>query len=179
MTPIDARRISVPLDSLLAGSTLTLECLVETVRRHPLHVFRLPFWAMRGRAFLQRRLAESADLDVAFLPYRDAALEELRRSVKEGARAVLVTTADPALARRVAGHLGIAEVESGRAPDSSAGKDLASAGFRVRCGLTSGSRTRSSFCRFSCPMKSAWRGSGSPRPCCSSDFHSAPRHRTS
>ena len=73
-------------------------------------------------AFLQRRLAESASLDVAFLPYRDAALEDLRRSVKEGARAVLVTTADPALARQVAGHLGIAEVESGSAPDPSAGK---------------------------------------------------------
>lgn len=122
MTPIDARRISVPLDTLLAGSTLTLECLVETVRRHPLHVFRLPFWVMRGRAFLRRRLAESADLDVASLPYCATALEDLRRSVKEGARAVLVTTADPALARQVAGHLGLAEVESGSAPDSSAGK---------------------------------------------------------
>jgi 4-hydroxybenzoate polyprenyltransferase len=117
VTPIDARRISVPLDSLLAGSTLTLECLVEAVRRQPLYVFRVPFWGMRGRAFLQRRLAESADLDVALLPYRDAALDELRRSVQEGARAVLITTADPALARRVAGHLGIAEVESGSAPD--------------------------------------------------------------
>jgi 4-hydroxybenzoate polyprenyltransferase len=121
VTPIDARRISVPLDTLLAGSTLTLECLVETVRRRPLHVFRLPFWAMRGRIFLRRRLAESAGLDVAFLPYRNAALEDLRRSVQEGARPVLVTTADPALARQVAGHLGISEVESGSAPITHAG----------------------------------------------------------
>jgi 4-hydroxybenzoate polyprenyltransferase len=113
VTPTDTGRLSVHLDSLLAGSSLAAECLVEALRRRPLIAFRLPFWALRGTTFVSRRLAQLAELDVAALPYRAEALEELRRNAKSGARLVLVTTADRALAWKVAEHLGIAEVEEG------------------------------------------------------------------
>jgi len=86
---------------------------VEALRRHPLAVFGLPVWRMRGKAFLQQRLAHYADLDVATLPYAAAAVDEVRRSMDEGVRVALVTTADPALSRKVAEHLGIGEVEEG------------------------------------------------------------------
>jgi 4-hydroxybenzoate polyprenyltransferase len=114
VTPTDARRISIDIDSLLTGSSLTSECLVEALRRSPAIAFRLPFWAMRGKSVLRQRLAQHAKLDVAALPYRAAALEQLRRSAEEGGHVVLVTTAEPALARRVAEHLRIAEVETGQ-----------------------------------------------------------------
>ena len=113
MTPADARPITIDIDSLLVGSSLTSECLVEAVRRHPAIVLRLPFWAMRGKAVLRQRLAKYAELDVAALPYRAAAIEEVRRGTEER-HVVLVTTAEPVLARRVAEHLGIAEVQTGQ-----------------------------------------------------------------
>src|SRR4051794_2461609 len=115
VTPAGTRRISVDMDSLLAGSSLRAECLVEALRRNPLTALRLPLWAMRGRAVLEQRLAQYADLDVAALPYRTAAVDEMRRSVGDGAHVVLVTTAEPALARKVAEHLGIGEVQAGQA----------------------------------------------------------------
>ena len=84
MTPADARPITIDIDSLLVGSSLTSECLVEAVRRHPAIVLRLPFWAMRGKAVLRQRLAKYAELDVTTLPYRAAAIEELRRRAEDG-----------------------------------------------------------------------------------------------
>jgi hypothetical protein len=113
VTPADARKISIDIDSLLVGSSLTSECLVEAVRRHPAIVFRLPFWMLRGKVVLRERLAHYAQLDVATLPYRAAAVEELRRSSESG-HVVLITTAEPVLARRMAEHLGIAEVAAGQ-----------------------------------------------------------------
>src|SRR3982751_1580458 len=116
MTPTDARRHSVHLDSLLAGSSLAAECLVEALRRHPLIALRLPFWRLRGKPFVRERLAQCAEVDPAALPYRAEALEELRSHANSGAHLVLVTTADRALAWKVAAHLGIGEVEEGRSP---------------------------------------------------------------
>jgi 4-hydroxybenzoate polyprenyltransferase len=112
--PTDTRRLLVELDSLLAGSSLAAECLVEALRRRPLIVLRLPFWAMRGRSFVSRRLSQYAELDVAALPYRAEALDDLQRSAKNGARLVLVSSGDRALAWKIAQHLGIEEVEEGR-----------------------------------------------------------------
>ena len=57
MATSDARRISVEIDNVLAGSTLTAECLVDALRRRPLIVFLLPFWVLRGKPFLRQRLA--------------------------------------------------------------------------------------------------------------------------
>jgi len=107
------RRIAIDLDTLLAGSSLTAECLVEALRRRPGIALLLPFWWMRGKPFLRQRLAEHAKLDVAALPYSDCAVEELTRTAQDGAQVVLVTTADAALALQVAKHLGIGAVESG------------------------------------------------------------------
>src|SRR3954451_16353948 len=106
VTPTATRRVSVDIDSLLVGSSLTAECLAEALR-HPRVAMLLPFWAMRGKTFLWRRLAGEAGGDAARPPYRPAAVEELLRSAKAGARVVLVTDADPAVARRVAEYLGI------------------------------------------------------------------------
>lgn len=66
---------------------------------------------MRGKAVLRQRLADYAELDVATLLYRATAIEELRRSAEDG-HVVLVTTAEPDLARRVAEHLGLGHVEA-------------------------------------------------------------------
>ena len=85
VTPADTRRISIDIDSLLIGSSLTSECLVEALRRHPALAFRLPFWALRGKTVLRQRLAQYAESDVAALPYRAAALSrQLRRSAEDG-----------------------------------------------------------------------------------------------
>ncbi len=112
MTPSNARRTAVPIDSLLAGSSLTAESLVECVRRRPATALLLPFWALRGRAALRRRLAECARVDVDALPYREGALEELRRAADRGEEVVLTTDGDLEAAREIARRAGVERVEA-------------------------------------------------------------------
>jgi 4-hydroxybenzoate polyprenyltransferase len=115
-----ARTILVDLDSLLTGSSLTAECLVAALRRRPLLAFGLPFWALRGKPVLRRRLAEAADLDPAELPYRADGLELLETSRAAGDRIVLVADSDPALTRQVARCLGVDDVEPRHAAGATA-----------------------------------------------------------
>jgi 4-hydroxybenzoate polyprenyltransferase len=104
---------AIDIDSLLMGSSLTAESLVECLRRRPWTALLLPFWFLRGGAFLRRRLAECAQLDLTTLPYNAAAVDDLRRARSSGARVRVFTAADPLLAKQAAEHLEIGPVEPG------------------------------------------------------------------
>jgi 4-hydroxybenzoate polyprenyltransferase len=78
--PSGGRRIPVHVDSLLRGTTLRLECLLESARR--------------------------SEVDAARLPYREEAVEALRREAARGAEVVLAAPGREEVARRVAAHLG-------------------------------------------------------------------------
>src|SRR4051794_552461 len=95
VTPADTRRISIDIDSLLIGSSLTSECLIEALRRNPPLALRVPFWALRGRRFLRQRLAQYAEIDVATLPYSPHAVEALRRTAGDGGDIMVGPTAAP------------------------------------------------------------------------------------
>jgi len=101
----------IDLDSLLAGSSLTAESLVECLRRRPSAALLLPLWLLRGGALLRRRLAECAQMDVTRLPYDPAAVDELRRARSSGAGVSVFTAADPVLAKQAAEYLEIGPVE--------------------------------------------------------------------
>ena len=112
----EQQETAVDIDSLLSGSSLTAESFVECVRRHPASALWAPFWLLRGKATLLRRLAEGARLDVTTLPYQPEAVEALRQARSEGSPIGLVTTADPALAARVAEHLELGPVTAMNGP---------------------------------------------------------------
>jgi 4-hydroxybenzoate polyprenyltransferase len=106
VNPGEPPRIVVDADRLLAGSTVAAECLVDAVRRRPLLLLRIIWWALRGRERLGRELARHADPDGAALPYRAEAIEELRGQLTAGRRVVVVSGGGEALARKVAAPLG-------------------------------------------------------------------------
>jgi 4-hydroxybenzoate polyprenyltransferase len=122
----------VDADLLPAGSSLELECLVDAVRRRPSVALRAALWAVHGRERLDRELARQSDVDVAALPYRTEAIEELRREAEAGARLVLVANGGEALARRVAEHLGLFAEVRGKQGPRQAEKGRVSPGAVVR-----------------------------------------------
>jgi len=95
----------VDLDGTLLKTDLLLESLFSLLRQAPLSLFALPFWLLKGRAHLKRKIASRVELDVASLPYRTALLEELRIEHGKGRSIVLATASDELLARQVADHL--------------------------------------------------------------------------
>ncbi len=101
------RPLCVDLDGTLIKSDSLLDGLCHFVRRHPLDVWRLPLWVVRGRARLKHEIAQRAPLDAARLPY-NTSLRSFLQAERRGGRAIfLATGADAALAERVAAHTGL------------------------------------------------------------------------
>jgi 4-hydroxybenzoate polyprenyltransferase len=77
------------------------------VHRQPWQLWRIPLWLAGGRARLKIEVARCAPLDAQRLPYNTGLLRYLQAQRREGRPIYLTTGADPALAGRVAAHLGI------------------------------------------------------------------------
>lgn len=99
--------LCVDLDGTLIFSDLLWESLVQLLRRNPFFVVLLPFWLLKGRAWLKRQIAARARIDASTLPYNKPFLEFLREEKQRGRQLLLVTASDRQLALQVAGHLNI------------------------------------------------------------------------
>jgi len=97
----------VDLDGTVIRTDLAWESLVRLLRRDPLYLAALPFWWLRGRAWLKRQMAARTRVDVATLPYHESFLEFLRGERRRGRHLCLVTAADDRWAGAVAAHLGL------------------------------------------------------------------------
>jgi hypothetical protein len=99
--------LCVDLDGTLIRGNLLWECVVALLKNRPGSLLFLPFWLLRGPAFLKRQLADRVKLDPSRLLYRQRVLDLLRQEKATGRRLVLVTAADGDLARSVTDHLGL------------------------------------------------------------------------
>ncbi|MCQ8781287.1 UbiA family prenyltransferase [Mangrovibrevibacter kandeliae] len=97
--------IYVDLDGTLIRTDLLWESVFLLARQNPLSLWRLPLWAMKGKAVLKAELARCIEFDASLLPYRQEVVEELRRARADGRRIVLATGANEVLAHAVAEHL--------------------------------------------------------------------------
>jgi 4-hydroxybenzoate polyprenyltransferase len=70
-------------------------------------VFRLPFWLLRGKAYLKQRVAQRAEFEPSSLPYNLDLVEWLHQQHVAGRRLILCTASDAFIAESIAAHLGI------------------------------------------------------------------------
>jgi 4-hydroxybenzoate polyprenyltransferase len=99
--------LCVDLDNSLVATDLLWESLLGAVKLSPIVLLLIPFWLLRGRAYLKERLAERADLRPDLLPYRKEVIRYLSEEREAGRSIWLVTACDHWLAKRVSSHLGI------------------------------------------------------------------------
>ena len=99
--------LCVDLDGTLIRSDLLWESLFAFIGHRPEKFMLVFVWLLKGKAHLKRKLAENAELNIAYLPYNAPFLNWLVEQRAEGRRLVLATASDEILARRVAAHLGI------------------------------------------------------------------------
>ncbi len=97
----------VDLDGTLIKSDLLFESFYALLKRNPLSIFLVPFWLLRGKAFLKHQIAERVKIDVGLLPYNKSFLKFLSDEHKKGRKLVLATASSKKLAKSVADHLGI------------------------------------------------------------------------
>lgn len=100
--------VCVDLDGTLIATDLIWESILELAKQTPLKLLLLPFWLLRGRAYLKERLAHEAPVQPENLPYRNGVLHIIEELKQAGAkRVVLATASHMDFAREVARHLGI------------------------------------------------------------------------
>lgn len=108
MTPAVAKiSLCVDLDGTLVKTNTLIETIVGAIRQKPFLVFVIPFWALRGQAYLWAKLVERFRPDASVLPYSEPVLELVRREAASGRPVVLATGAHEGMARDVARHLGV------------------------------------------------------------------------
>jgi 4-hydroxybenzoate polyprenyltransferase/phosphoserine phosphatase len=99
--------LCVDLDGTLTRTDLLFESVARLLKTKPWLMLALPFWMLRGRAALKRRLAQNVSIDAASLPYHSELLAWLHRERATGREILLVTAADESLANQVASHIGL------------------------------------------------------------------------
>jgi 4-hydroxybenzoate polyprenyltransferase/phosphoserine phosphatase len=103
----NAAPLAVDLDGTLIAGDLLWEGLFLLIRKNPLFLFLVPFWAARGPAALKQAIAARVDIDPASLPYRAAVLSRLRDERAAGRKIILATGTPRKFADAIAAHLGL------------------------------------------------------------------------
>lgn len=95
----------IDLDGTLIASDLLYEALAKMLRQAPWLLLLLPFWLLRGKAFLKEQVAARIEIDPSRLPYREDVLALIRTARQEGRATILATASHRRWADAVAGHL--------------------------------------------------------------------------
>lgn len=98
--------LCVDLDGTLVKTDLLFESLLVLLKAKPWALFLIPWWMIRGRAFLKNELATRVRLSVETLPYRQDVLQFLREERESGRKLLLVTASHQMMAEQVAAFVG-------------------------------------------------------------------------
>ncbi len=97
--------LAVDLDGTLVKTDLMAESLLALVRRNPFYLLVIPFWLLRGRAFLKREISRRMTLEIHVLPFHGEFLAYLKAQHAQGRPLILATGSEERIARQVADHL--------------------------------------------------------------------------
>ncbi len=100
--------LCVDLDGTLIATDSLWESILLLFRTW--RIFLLPFWLMRGKAYLKCQIAQHVSLNVATLPYHENVLKFLQDEKQKGRVLVLATAAHESIAQAVAKHLNLFDV---------------------------------------------------------------------
>ena len=103
----------VDLDGTLIRTDLLFESLLRLIRRNPLYLAVIPFWLLRGRAWLKHQLARRVKIDPAGLPYNEEFLTWLRQERDGGRAMTLISASNQSYVDAVSEHLGLFEAAVG------------------------------------------------------------------
>jgi 4-hydroxybenzoate polyprenyltransferase len=97
----------VDLDGTLLRTDLLLESALCLIKQKPWLALLVPFWLLKGRAYLKRRIFQLIQMDVSLLPLHEEVLAWLKDEKMHGRRLVLATASDHDQARSVVEPLGL------------------------------------------------------------------------
>ncbi len=106
MTKPAVAPLCIDCDGTLIRTDLLHEAVLLMLKQYPLGIFFLPFWLLKGKAYLKARIAEHVDFNWAVLPYREDIIALIQEARQEGTPVILVTASPEKWADGIAEHLG-------------------------------------------------------------------------
>ncbi len=103
----------VDLDGTLIRTDLLFESLLLLIRRNPLYLAVVPFWLLKGRAWLKHQIARRVEIDPAGLPYNAAFLAWLGDQRARGRAMTLISASNQRYVSAVAEHVGLFDAAIG------------------------------------------------------------------
>jgi 4-hydroxybenzoate polyprenyltransferase len=103
----DISVLFVDADGNLYSADILHESVARCLVRNPVEMLKVPYWLLKGRAYLKAQVAALADIDFATLPYRQDVIEFLHSEAAKGRTLVLATAAHEKHARAIAEQLGL------------------------------------------------------------------------
>lgn len=97
--------LCVDCDNTLIATDLLFEACFLLLKQHPIQLFFLPFWLLKGKAYLKQRLAEFIAFEWDSLPYRPETLDLIEKARQENRKIVLATASPAIWAQGIADHL--------------------------------------------------------------------------
>lgn len=101
--------LCVDLDGTIISTDTLFESIVLAIKSKPWIVIFIPFWLLKSKAHLKRKVADVAMPAPDLLPYREEVADYLRAEAATGRPLVLITGADERIAESVGKHLGFFE----------------------------------------------------------------------
>jgi 4-hydroxybenzoate polyprenyltransferase/phosphoserine phosphatase len=103
-TPTEAKAVDnvplvVDLDGTLIRTDLLLESALRLFKQKPWTALAMPFWLLRGRAYLKQRLYQLGRINLSLLPFNKDVLDWLREEKADGRRLILATASSQQQAR--------------------------------------------------------------------------------
>lgn len=98
--------IFVDMDGTLLKTDMLVESFFGGLRKDPSLLLQIWPRLIKGRAYLKKSVAQSANIDAVNLPYHGELCDYLREQAKSGREIYLATASDWLIAKRVADHCG-------------------------------------------------------------------------
>lgn len=99
--------LCVDCDGTLIRTDLLHESVFLLLKHAPWKLVLLPWWLLRGKAFLKERLAQAVRFDWSTLPLNEEVVALARQAREAGRPVVLATASHRLLAEPLARHLGL------------------------------------------------------------------------
>jgi len=97
----------VDLDGTLIKSDLMFESILLLVKRNLMFILALPFWLLKGRAYLKARLAERVRVSVDQLPVNEEFHAYLKGQKEQGRELILISASNQDVVDDVSSHFNL------------------------------------------------------------------------
>ncbi len=99
--------IYVDVDGTLIYTDLLYEATLKLIKKYPLKLFLLPFWLLRGKAFLKNKITQYVEIFPNVLPYHEEFLVFLKEQHQQGRKIFLASASHQKFVEKIAHYLGI------------------------------------------------------------------------